>query len=288
MKFQIMSTFWGEQHKEWFRRGCLKSLAFQKNREAILENCSTWNIYTNKMFFNELDELLKITFPGLKYALTPIENLRKYTDSLQSALVLQIEACLQSGDKFLFAPPDTIFANGLVPNILKLGREPKSCVAIAHVRVLPEMLDELVPNLSSPELVSLAWKHLHQSWYDAEINSPRQNSFIGGVKWEKLEDNVISVTHRLPTSYLADFTKEDLMYFQTCTGFGNWDHQFAINLYNQGRQRNIGGSEAGFIVELTERLKNIPPVKPGNPDDFWKNDQHNHINKQFNVILRGA
>lgn len=287
MKFQILSVFWGNQHKDWFKKGCFESLSWPQNRKAILENCSAWNIYTEEKFFTEIMEMAEDKFSGLKVKLRKTDDLRRYSDFLQSALVMQIQECLESEDRFLFAPPDTIFADGTVSNLLKLGREKNSCVAIAHPRVLPEILPELTQALDGPKLVSLSWKHLHRSWTDAETNHPRQNSFVGGVKWQKLKENLYSVTHRLPTTYLADFTKEDLMYFQTCTGFGNWDHQWAINLYRQGRQRYAGSSDAGFIIELTESLKNIPPVHPGNVDEFWKNDEHNHINKQINVIFRG-
>lgn len=288
MKFQIMSTYWGDTHQDWFKRGCFESLQWQKNRKAILENCSRWNINTEEKNFHEVMELMESRFPGLKVKMRPVEELRRYTDYLQTALVTQIEDCLKDGDRFLFAPPDTIFSDGAVSGLLKLGREPLSCVAVAHPRVIPTILDDLKP-MSAPQLVTKAWEHLHQSWYDAESGSPRQNSFIGGVRWEALDASTFAVTHHLPTPYLCHFTGEDLRYFQTRVSFGSYDHEWPSDLLiKQCRQRLVGGSDGGFICEVTEKLKNIPPVKPGPVDGFWREHPHNLQNRQTTIIFRGV
>lgn len=291
MKFQIMSTFWGEMHLDWFKRGCFESLSWTENRRAILDNCSTWNINTDEANFPQIMEIFEECFPELKVKLRKTEELRKYIDHLQSALVTQVESCLEEKERFLFAPPDTIFSDGAVANLMKLGREPGTCVAVAHPRVLPDILDDIQTDqytITSDRLVTKAWKHLHQSWADAESGHPRQNSFIGGVRWEKLSEKIYAITHHLPTPYFCDFTPEDLAYFKTRVSFGSYDHEWPSDLLiRQGRQRFIGSSDAGFICEITERLKNIPPVKPGPVDGFWREHAHNFQNRQTTIIFRG-
>lgn len=285
MKFQIMSTFWGTQHLEWFKRGCLKSLAFAKNYQTITEHCSRWNIFTDPEKMDYVKELMAITFPKVQINVQSTDDLRTYTDHLQSALVYQVEECLKAKERFLFAPPDTIFSNGTIHNLMTFGRQNGTCVAVAHPRVHPEILEDL--SEESPKLVAKFMNYQHQSFSDAEVGHKRQNSFIGGIRWERLDDKTISVTHHLPTVYFADFTPEDLMYFKTQTSFGCYDHLWPADvLLKHQRQRYVGSSDGAFIVELTERWKNIPPVKPGSTDQFWVSHSHNLQNRMTNVIFR--
>ncbi len=286
MKFQLMSTFWQDKYTDWFKKGCFESMTWTENKKAILDHCSVWNINTEERFFPEIMELMESAFPGLKVKLRNTDELRRYVDVLQSALVLQIEQCLDTGDAFLFAPPDTIFADGTVESLRIIGQEPKACVAIAHPRVLPNVLNELKP-CSSPQMVNLAFRNLHRSWTDAQSGHPRQSSFISGVSWEELEPSLYSITHRLPTTYYANFVPEDLVYFKTCIGFGNFDHEWPTTLYNSGRIRYVGSSYGGFVCEVTDSDKNVPPVRPGDVDGFWANHMHNHCAKQCKVIFRG-
>lgn len=289
MKFQILTVLWGNPYLDWFLKGSLRSLAYYKNKEAIENSCSIWNIFCDDNQIPTIEEATKLIFPKVKFNIQSTAHLRAFIDQHQSAMCFQIDACLKAKERLLFVPPDTVFANGSVPAMMKAGREPKSCVAVAHPRVLPEFLPEMLGHSGDPEhLVYTAWKNLHQSWSDAEVGHPRQNSFEGGVRWEELSENLYSITHHLPTVYFADFTEEDAMYFKTCIGFGNWDHLWPSDiLIRQVRQRFIGSSDAAFICEITQREKNIPHVKAGNPDLFWREHPHNLHNRQTNVIYRG-
>lgn len=289
MKFQILSVFWGEPYCEWFLKGALRSLSFKNNRQTILENCSTWNIFCDDNQIDKIKEATKLVFLGLNVQVRSTAHLRAFIDQHQSAMCFQIEECLKANERLLFLPPDTVFSDGTVAALLKTGREPKTCVAVAHPRVLPEFLLSLKASTGAPEeLVNLAWENLHQSWSDAEVGHPRQNSFIGGVKWEELSPKLYSVTHHLPTVYLADFTEEDLQYFKLQVSFGCYDHTWPSDiLLRQVRQRLLGSSDAAFICEITHREKNIPPVKPGDTDLFWREHPHNLHNRQTKVIFRG-
>lgn len=293
MKFQILTIFWGEPYFSWFLRGCLRSLSFPKNKQAIMENCSAWNVFCDDAQNEQVREVMRINFPKLNIKVRSTDELRAFVDQHQAAMCIQIDECLKAKERLLLAPPDTVFADGTIPNLLKLGRERNSCVAVAHPRVLPDILGDIsILEIQDPApLIYRIWNegYLHQSWADAEIGHPRQNSFIGGVRWEELEPNLFSITHHLPTVYLADFTDEDLMYFKTCTGFGHWDHMWPSDiLIKQARQRYVGSSDGAFICEITHKEKNIPPVKDGNTDQFWRGFPHNLQNRMTNVIFRGA
>lgn len=286
---QILTVVYGEKHVELFRRACLKSLSFPNNRSALYEHKAIWNICTDDKYVEYLRREIDIRIPELVVNFKTTDTLRNYIDPIQSAVIWQIEECLKTNSKLLIAPPDTIFGNGTVSNLLKIGREKNTCVVVPHPRVLPSILEHAFnPYISNPELVRLAWQHLHQAWSDAEIGHPRQNSYVGGVVWQRLADNLYSVVHRLPTIYLAEFTEEDLSYFKSQVSFGAFDHVWPGDvLVKRERQRYVASSDSCFIVEITEKDKNVPPIWPGDVDSFWRSHVHNGINKGIITTFRG-
>ena len=112
----------------------------------------------------------------------------------------------------------------------------------------------------------------------------------GGVHWQKLDEEIFSVSHRLPTPYFMDVCADDLKFFQNQVAFGVLDHTWpAEMLIKQERMRVVGGSDACFVCEITDADKNVPPVMANsNPDKFWKSHLHNQINNQYRTIFRGA
>lgn len=291
MSLQILTTVWGEKHLEIFRRGTLRSLSFKRNKARLFQENAVWNVCTDAKDIPYLEKQFFIHFPELEVVFKPTEELRDYTDTVQSAMLWIMKKCLETGDKLLLAPPDTIFADGAVDGLLAAGREKGTCVAAAHPRVLPEILsEELSYSIPATEMVNLAWKYLHKSWTDAEWGHPYYNGYVGGVQWSKVHDKVMSVIHRLPTVYLADFTDEDLKYFKSVISFGHFDHMWPGDiLIPRGRQRYVASSDLAFMVEITEKNKNVPPIIPNAPlEGFWRSHAHNEINKGIVVTYRGA
>lgn len=283
---QLLTIVYGEKHIDWFKRGLLGSLCWPRNK-AIIEG-STWNIFTddeNKLKLLVLESGLKV-----KLNVKHTNTMRRYVDLPHSAIVWQIEECLKTKDRLLFAPPDTIFGDGAIEGIHKNCRETGAAVASAHPRVVPDILSSLEGRhrpSTNADLSTLAWQTLHRSWQEAETGHVRQNSFVGGVSWNKTRD-VISVTHRLPTTYMVDFTEEDLNFFKVAHSFGAWDHDWPTHiLYPRGRVRYLGSSDLAFVCEVTDKDKNIPPIVPNaNPDDFHHKRPHNELNKQFVSVFR--
>lgn len=289
MGLQLVSCVWGDKHLELWRRTTLRSLAMPENAEALLKQDSCWNIYTEEKYFEYFKNKIHEYIPGFKSVeLISTNKLRDRIDNTQSAMIKQIEKCLNHKDRMLLCPPDSIFGDGSVQGLLNAGRDPESVVVVPHPRVLPAILEEVYG--SNAEMVSLSWRHLHRSWSEAEVGHPRQNSFIGGVSWSRVEDSLYSVTHLLPTPYLCDFTAEDLSYFKAQIGFGAYDHTWSGEiLIPKVRQRFVGSSDIAFIAEITEADKNVPPiVRGGDPNKFWKDHLHNRINRQMISVFRGS
>lgn len=292
MSLQILSCVWGSNHIDLFRRTALESLSWDKNKKALVEAQAIWNIITDQV--DTMKELTK----DLPEPLYPIVNIRSidqhrdYIDQVQSASLWQMERSIEAKDKVLLAPPDTIFGDGTIANLLAAGSDEGSVVVVPHARVLPTILDHMdsffLPVDNAP-LVTLAWEYLHDSWVHAERGHANQSSYVGGVEWWKV-GNIIQGTHRLPSPYLIQFTKEDLMYFQSAISFGHFDHMWPGDiLIPRGRQRYLGSSDAAFIVEITEADKNVPPIIENQPKTgFWRDNLHNKNNAQIIFTFRGS
>ncbi len=292
MALQILTCVWGKSHIELFKKTALESLSWDKNKKALTDAQAIWNIITD-----DVDAMKELT-KHLPEPIYPIINIRSmedhrdYIDQVQSASIWQMERSVESKDKVLLAPPDTIFGDGTVANLLEAGKDNESVVVVPHARVLPSILTEMdsfyLPVDNAP-LVSLAWRHLHDAWVHAERGHANQSSYVGGVEWWRV-GNIIQGTHRLPSPYLIQFTKEDLLYFRSAISFGHFDHMWPGDiLIPRGRQRYLGSSDAAFIVEITEADKNVPPIIEGQPESgFWRDHLHNRSNGQIIFTLRGS
>lgn len=285
---QLFTVAYGEKHVELFRRACLKSLAFPDNRRAIYSQNPTWNIATEDKYQGYLSKMVDAYFSEMKINFISTKDLRDYIDPIQSAIIKVIKTCLDGREKLLMAPPDTIFGNGTIPALMQMGKTKDSAVVVPHPRVLPNfLLEDLDPYISNSELVTKSWKHLHQSWSDAERGHPRQNSFVGGVTWWREEDQ-IKVIHRLPTPYYMEFTEEDLNYFKNQISFGGFDHTWPSDiLIPRNRYTYITDSNQCFIVEVTEREKNVPPIWAGSVDSFWRLGTQERHNADIISTFRG-
>jgi hypothetical protein len=248
-----------------------------------------WNIFCEQKHSGAVTKAVYESLPDMPWdriSIQPFEKLRDRTDYLLSGTIWQIEKCVELDEPMLLLPSDTIWGDGSLFSIASIGMEKDSVVFVPHPRVLPTIIDEDFG--TNAHMVSLSWKHLHRSWSEAMKGHPRQNSFVGGTYWDEVGPGIMAVTHRLPTPYFANFTKNDLDYFRLQVGYGVWDHSWPGDcLIRQGRGRFVGASDAVFMAEITEKEKNIPPVIRGqNPTDFWKRNPHNEFNRQVTAIWR--
>lgn len=284
---QMLTYFWGKKHLDIFINTSLRSLTWPKNFEALKGHEATWNIFLD----DEDHDHLRAKLPkDLNINLKSTSLLREYIDQAQSAFMWQAKECLELKQRLIMAPPDLLFGDGTVPNMLKIGKDEGSVVVIPHVRVLPEAIKEITRPYSNAKLVTLAWKHLHRSWIDAEANKKGNTSFHGGVEWTRLDEKLISVTHRFPAPYLMDLTKEDVNYFDSQRTFNSLDHTWPGDiLIPKGRQRFVGSSDACFLIEPTEEDQNIPIHIDGQPEfgGFWRDGNHNESNAMVRSIFRG-
>lgn len=299
MKLRIFTVVWGGNHLDWFERACVRSLCWPENRKAIQD--ATWTLFTKKADLEKAKELAQKT--GVKnIEFAEVNESVQGNSPIMGAILLEclfqmMDKSIKDNSKVLMAPPDTIFGEGTIQALILAGQQKGTCVSVPHPRVSPSIFGGIKDAaLTNAELVSLAIKHGHRAWTEAEDGHPKQNSFIGGVSWRRLGPKLIAVTHRLPTVYLAEFQPSDLSFFKQPHDnlpptFGCYDHVWPSQLINQQRQRMIGSSDAACILEVTKEDLNVPPAvaaNPHEPDAFWRDQEHNKINRQYLYVMREA
>lgn len=311
--FYIFSMCWGNYHVGLFKKAVFRSLNWPKNQAAL--NGKTWRVFTKREHFKEFEDIFK----GSVFNLELVEvgelmkvagvGLVKTTQCDAGVLLLnglrdQMSFCLQSGQKLLLAPPDTIFGDGSVNSMLQMGKDPYTCVFVAHPRVLPEIMETIEYKaategaLSNAQLVGLALKHPHESFVKAEIGVEGNTSYVGGIAWRRLggdDGEILAVQHRLPTPYFIGFHPFDFDFWWSSISFGALDHSWpGDRMIRQERARYIGASDAAFIVEITDARRNVPPkpdyerIKMLGEDAYWGDRIHHSVNRGFVSIWRSV
>lgn len=290
MKARLFSLVWGEPYVSWFESALVESLCWSKNLEAVRRWAVEFNIYTRDQDRDRLRSIAERVGVPIQFHPFAINN--SSGESLQPALLDHMRNCQQDGSAMFIAPPDTIFGNGSVDAICQVGRLPGLCVAVPHVRINAGCLPALAGReWANDELVDFCFKNLHRTWLDANADLPNTNSFLGGVSWKTLRQGLYAVTHRLPTTYLANVDLSDVEWFGRQWETGTWDHTYPTKLVKEQRHRVIASSDAAFIAELTRETENLPTCQPidlNEPDKFHRDLEHNFVNRNVVSIFRGA
>lgn len=287
-KIRLMTMVWGERHIDWFKRACVASLCWPSNFEALRGNVAAWDIYTQKKDFAAVRKIASAL--DCKINLIDLGTIGAVSWTLQDCVVREFKFCLQHDQAMMIAPPDTIFADGTIGTLMQLGQRRGVVIAVPHVRCTPSFLEVVDGQLDNARMVNIAWNNLHQTWTHAELGHPENNSWWGGVSWERIKSSdLIMVQHRLPTAYYVNVLQSDLDWYLDQSQVGVYDHLWPAKLVDEERQRVVASSDAAFIVELTMPDDNHPPPTtsdPLEPDRFWRQELHNKINRNVVAIFR--
>lgn len=299
---RIYTAVWGKKYLDLFEKTIIRSFSWPLNKAALEKENVVWSLHTNRKDAARLIQICKRT--GVEnYEVSELpEVLEGGHPDIGSILLGQfkgeISRCLETNSRLLIAPPDSIFGDGTIGALLRMGSQEGVCVAVPHPRTLPSIFEypsrfceSLKETLGNADLVTETFRHLHRTWSEAEVGFDKINSYVGGVCWKKLSEGLYSVQHRLPTNYLLHFIPSDLQFFEKQICFGAIDHLWPTKLIQEERERVVGSSDVAFICEVTDPSQNIPPNYPymkKEPDRFWRNAPHNSFFRQVNVIFRGT
>lgn len=297
---RLLSMVWGS-HLDLFERVLLRSLMQPDNLPQILSSGRKIEMFLMTPERDRDDALARLVKVSQDH---PIECSWMEGCRLEDGLVACMSKCIEDDSLLMLTPPDTFFANGSISNLLAFHADRKDlCVSGFHVRV--EDTKFLVKYRHSPDsgwgtvwdysippeaLVDAAFECAHDSLRYALIDNPVNNARHGGIFIQKLKDGLWSMTHRLPTVYLASVNEEDRNRFAERRNFNDWDWSWPSKLQLKKRYKCLCSSDGFFAVELTPATKNVPLLEKNDKlvDDFALRE-YSFDNNRFMVgFLRGT
>ena len=291
---RIFTIVWGDKHLDWMNRALIKSLAWPENKASVQH--ARWTIYGNQEEAQKIYGMATKVLPFHQIELKEIP-FDKGNVNMLGALMNEMRACLLEKSQLLVCPPDTIFSEGSIKTLLTYGEQEGTCVAVPHPRVTTQIMDHLTTEpMKTAKLVDLALnKCPHKCWSLSDQDMPLSAVHQGGIAWQKHGENLWTVCHRLPTTYLANFIDDDRRFFSRnykadSPNYGFWDWAWPSILFEAERVRTIGSSDLAFIAEVTDEWKNVPSVRLRDryrPDSFFRDEPHNKINRQYYSVFRG-
>ncbi len=297
---RIFTPVWGDKHLDLLERALGQSFLWPENH-SLIKDCM-WTFLTHDFDRKKIIEIVRKIIPLEQIEFFPYEGSSFELTQMREFIMLEalykmMDMCITENVPMLIATPDFIFGNGTIRNMALIGSQEGVCVSLPHPRVRPSVLREIgVKPLSNAELISLAFKHPHKSWVLSECGLEESGSYIGGISWKRMSNRLVAVQHRMPSPFLVNFIPEDIEFFKTPVGrraaaFGAWDHDWPELLISQQRQRLIGSSDVGAMIEVTDDDMNVPPITKANlhePDAFQHSENHFKINRQFISSFRGV
>jgi hypothetical protein len=303
-RLHIFSPVWGNHFTNLFENALGRSLKWPANAEAV--NNAIWTIATDSAESGDkLRSIARSVIPNCEVRIlinsrftepgAPIGALK------MKELLKSIEQCLEEKTPMLMSTPDFIWSNGSIITMLDESYAYEGsglCVSLAHMRVLPdvlELMDSVMGAWDSRDLVELGLTYPHDSWVRSEYLPGSETSGIyhSGVSWRDTGDNILSVQHQMPSPFLVNFKECDFDAFCNWKGvtppaFGEWDHDWPSRLLDQGRLRYLGSSDLAFMIEVTEAGKNVPPLTISRRphDEFFRSEPSVKIQKQFISTFR--
>ena len=224
-------------------------------------------IYTKRGEHEEIvkqyDSRLTTVKEYMSVSIIPLDaatEIHSPNDLLITALLHQIERCIDEDAMMFLAPPDTIFGNCSVTNAVKTVEGKNVCLAAAHPRINQESmlasdvftgLKRMERNIENDELVDLAFEYGHHELLNSFDNQDYNSTRSSALSVRAINDNTYSVIHNLPTIYLANFIKKDLQFFRQRERFHRWDSRWPRLLLRTGRLKFVGSSDLFFCVERT-------------------------------------
>lgn len=253
MKLRIFTTAWGDKYLQMHKDYAIKSIS------------------------KSVDKLRKEGFE--------IEFITYGEKDLEASLRKEIQDSIKQNAYSIMLPPDTIWSEDGLYNLVKIGVNKKYCIAVPHNRIADFDAPTKIP-IKATELVKHVFslpEHAITTLYD---DLPKNQTHFG-VSVRKISNTMSVMTHNLPTVYFCKFTEYDYRFFNLYK-YSNWDRDWLEALISQDRLRVVSSSDICYLVELT-----VPSQCHGEMRSNLYNDKHydqkayNDICAMTTYLLRG-
>ena len=286
----------------YYKKILIRSLFQSGNIPALLKNQYSieWRVYVQQKDMELVKESVKFYQDNLspdqrellQVNLIPFSSPKVF--SLQKAFLDTMQIGIQLDAYCFLAFPDFFFGNHSVFNIVKLARGRRISIFSLHLRVEDEKFLKTIENVSNEisnrELVRLTLENTHKAVMDAKIDAKSNGSFHSGLAIQEMTKDLLAVTFRIPSIYLASFTWSDFDYFSTHPYY-HLDHGWQTLLFKEERYEIIGYSDVFFMAEVTKKEERCLPIL----NNVYGNDSvmassfpiiHPEINRNFFMVMR--
>jgi len=286
----VHTMVWGDKYIDWFFDYSLPSIMQSGNLPAIEGKDIVFYIYTKECDIHILDKRMKGNLYNYK-----IYSEDEFSDNARDMVINFIINTLEDGVKknamILWMPPDCIYSDRSVYNLVTLSDRKGVSIAVPHARVSSSCVRDsgiinnfLDSKVDSSLLMDLTLQCMHASlrFADETLNN---NTTDGGIATRKLDKNNLAVIHNIPSVQLYSPTNDDISFYKKRVTFSDNDHVWPHMLYRQSRLKVVGSSDIAFLVELTDDDDKTPDLTK----DMRYNDEISIHNKPFcnysNVII---
>lgn len=232
----------------------------------------------------------------IKFELHDLNKIKKKGEDPKITAVLNhIKACVDENAIGMIAPADIFYGNGSISNACLQVERKDVCIAFPPFRVREGCFGEFTHRadkgpLTSPQLVSLAFKNPHHTWKNF-FNTVEPNLSESGVSLIDLGENLYSMIHVAPTIFLARFDISDYEYFNLSGTFNEWDRGWFSKKLLETKVKVLGSSDLFFCIEITEDEinKDMIPSSPSQNDQVPQEriSFQSQVMNQFVISLRG-
>ena len=310
-KINFVSIVWGNDFLHAFFSYTIPSLLQDGNIPTLAREGYDlkYTIYTQLDEYQEIakgyDSCLSLLNENVTVKIISLGDLEEgwwrgyYWHNGTSALIDQIKTCIDEDAAMFFAPPDSVFGNHSVTNVVKTVEGKDVCLAAPNARVrrdsimasgVFDRLKNMETTIENDELVDLAFEHGHPALLES-FDNVDTNRTHRGLSIRKINESTYSIIHNLPTVYLANFVADDLEHFTR--SWASWDRRWPRLLMRHNRLKVVGSSDLFFCVELT---KNDRPGRIRKQSGLLNNDKlikqerylHNYVCNSFCCVWRGS
>ena len=293
----ILVTIVYDDYIDMFSKACLRSVFQGGNVPYLIARGYEFKyiIYTT-----DIANKVRVTEAIEPYRMDGIEyEIKIDPDAVKNTMMQTLlEDCLLEDCRVLFLNPDCFLSDKALAHLVAYKSNNNMCLAALHVRVDKDMflskLKATKGDISSSSLVSMGMSCLHPCWGQSFIDVDENNSYTTGSAIEKIEDNLWTVTFRIPNVFLAHFIPSDR---EVLKKFSFYDHRWPSKLMAENRYKFVGSSDFFFAVELTDGNQDLPPLHKGmlfndnfevhESDEIALENIHSCINRNFLAIVRG-
>lgn len=258
-----------------------------------------YSIYSLESHMDRIQDLLTRT--GLASVATIRLRLGKPTDQSASSfnrmmsassLIDQIKFGYQDKRACVICPPDFVYGDGAIFNLLTIRREPGTCIASPYLRVDGELAREKLRQRGFPianaDLVSIALGTLHRDVLEARMELDRRNTYFTGMALQSITDRLHALEFRVPRVQVAEFTENDLRYFEFQQDFQHYEGSWPGKLIADRRFKMVGSSDIAFAVELAPAVKGGKIDRVPGDGDYVGSGLHNYITRNYLLNLHAS